>query len=124
MDNLTFPKAEILKALKKNRDEHLSIVKEAQTGYRTELKKLLLSKLTDLEGGKPVDPNIRMTVPESHVDDYDRAIMMLEMSKDTELTLDQSEFQCYVRDKWQWERNFLMSNSNYSPGATRKLSNG
>lgn len=119
--NMKFKREQILTALKENREEHIEIVKEAQVGFREKLERLLESKLTDVREGRKVDMYIDLTVPENHVDDFDRAIQMLEMCVDETIDLDERTFQCYVRGKWKWERDFLMSNSAYSPKARSKV---
>lgn len=121
-NELTFKKDTILEKLRAGRKEHLEIVQEAQKGYREKLKEELLKKLHALESDERVNPNIRMYVPESHVDDYDRAIEMLELCKEEELTLTEKQFQCLIRNKWSWQHQFLESNMAYSDTATRLCS--
>ena len=63
-----------------------------------------------------------MSAPSSHLDEYDRSIEMLNLCVDQEVQLTQEEFQCFMRDKWGWERSFLVGSSQYSASATKKLS--
>jgi hypothetical protein len=120
MDKLKFKKDDVLKTLVKNRTEHLQIVKENQKGYREKFEKMLLQRLSDLREGKKVNTHFDLRFPSSHVDDYDRAIEMLQMCVDTEVTLSQQEFQCYMRDKWSWQADYLVASSAYSDTANMK----
>lgn len=121
MNKLEYPKRKILDSLRANREEHIKIVREAQQGYREQFEKLLLSKLEDLRAGKSVEARINLKVPENHVDDFDRAIEMLEMCNNETLELEEHEFQCYVRNRWNWGSQFLLSNSLYSETAAAAL---
>jgi len=117
MDKMIYPKSKVLKALNKNRDAHYKIVREAQKGYREKAIELVEQLLKDLKAGKGVSLHIPLAVPENHVDDFDRAIQMLEMGVGKNVELDQNEFQCYVRNQWQWQHHFLAANSAYSSTA-------
>jgi len=117
MLSLNFRVKDLLEKIKENRELHIKIVQESQVGYRRELEKELKAKLMRLEEGYPVEPRIELKVPTNHVDDYDRAIEMLSLCTDTEIELSEDMFQCYVRDKWRWQKDFLWSNSRYSETA-------
>jgi len=116
-EELTFKKEEVLNRLKINREEHLKIVREAQEGYREQYEKLLVKTLDDLRSGKEVPNHVGLTVPSNHVDDYDRAIEMLEMCTEKEIILDENQFQELMRNKWNWMSGFLVSNAGYSATA-------
>jgi len=124
MKTMSYPKEKILKALKKNREEHIKIVKEAQKGYREKAIELVSDLLKDLKAGKSVSLQIPLPVPENHVDEFDRTIEMVQMCLGKTIELDVGEFQCYVRNKWQWQNHFLHSNSTYSMTAATHLNRG
>ncbi len=119
---LTFKKDDILEKLRTNREEHLNIMQEAQKGYRERWREMLVVQLADLNAGKPVAAGLHLAIPENHVDDFDRAIEMFEMTTDGEITLDDGAFQSFVRNKWEWHRHFLAANLEYSETA-QTLSN-
>ena len=121
LNNLDFKKADVLVALKKNLEEHRKIVREAQVGYRKQFEQELELKLAALRAGDRVNPNSELVVPPHHVEDYERAIQILEMCVDEEVELDEHEFQAYVRGQWSWQRQFLTTNSVYSASATAAL---
>jgi len=122
MDTLTFSKAGIINHLTKQRSRHLKIVQEAQKGYRKRAIELLTQKLKALKANKAVDPNVRLNVPTSNLDVIDMAIEMIQMSIGDTVTLSEREFQCYVRGKWDWEHQFLLSNAAYSVSAANSAS--
>ncbi len=111
---LTFKTETILAKLKTNREEHLKIVQEAQEGFRERWVELLAKALEDARGGKKIKPSLHLSVPDNHVDDFDRAIEMFEMTEDDEVILEEGDFQAYIRNEWNWQHGFLVSNSTYS----------
>ena len=122
MESLSFKKSEVLDKLRENREEHMTIIVEAQKGYRKEAIKLFSDKLTSLKAGEKVDVSFHLPMPASYVDEFDNAIQMLEMSVDEEVELTDDEFKCYIRNKWTWQTRFLEANSSYS-GIANTLSN-
>lgn len=111
---MNFKVAEVVKTLRKNREEHAKIVDEAVKGFREKLRAEFASKLQELDAGKLPNTSSRHSRPQSYLTEYDSAIQMLEMTTDETLELDQSAFQCYVQNKWAWMSGFLTSNSMYS----------
>lgn len=116
-NKMRFKKKDILSLLKKNREAHIKIVQEAQQGFRERAIKMCKEKLAKLEAGERTSPNMHLNLPISHVDDFDRAVEMLELCVDEEIFLSEDQFQCYVRNKWEWEHMFLASNAMYSETA-------
>lgn len=119
---LKFSVAELLTKLKTNLEEHKTIFIEAQEGYKKAFETELKKKLSKLVEGDIPSPGSRLSIPHSYAKDYEDAIEMLTFTSDAEVTLDQSLFNAYVLDEWDWQTNFLTSNSSYSVSATRKMS--
>lgn len=120
MMKMTFKKMDVLKMLTDNRKNHIEIIKEAQIGYREVVQKTLEHALELVKLGKQFNPYSlfhKLNVPENHVDDYDRTIEMLQMCTNDFIDMTDDQFQCYMRDKWDWMGNFLLSNSSYSKKA-------
>lgn len=122
MLSLKFDKSVVLDTLRKNREKHAGIVKEAQKGYREKAIAILEKKVKDLKENKTVDPNTFLQVPPNFITEYDDAIEMLSMSDEKLVVLDESTFSYYMKDRWNWRSTFLQSNSAYS-GTARELSN-
>ena len=110
-------KSELIQAIKANREKHVTIVKEAQEGYKKEIIALLEKMLIAAREGKRVSHKIDLIMPVSHLDDYDRVLRMLEMSDEDVIIIEEYEFGKYVHDQWEWKRNFLQANRGYSFGA-------
>ena len=120
---LQFPTTDVLDKLKTNRKRHAEAYAEAVEGHREAVKKKYkeaiekyqeeLAKLVDGGEVKYFMVEAAPGVSPQHLDEYDTAIEMLEMTSEDTLTLTQTQFHCYVRDKWTWTNNFL-GNARYS----------
>jgi hypothetical protein len=118
MEKLKFDKMFLLQRLNENRKRHETIFEEAIEGYRTNAVVHLEERLEDFEAGKDVNLYFTLDKPSNHLKDYDRVIMMIEHSVETEIELTESEYAHYVMDDWSWQRSFMTSNSFYSTTAT------
>lgn len=52
--------------------------------------------------------------PESHLEDYNRAIDLLNFSVADKVELSVSDFDAYVRNNWSWRQSFLGTNATYA----------
>jgi hypothetical protein len=107
-------KEELLTKLRENRDQHREVFLKAQDGYRQFLIKELEQRLDEAQKGMKVDRFIRLEEPEDHTSDYDRVIMMAEMSIDDEITLSDVDFGQYVMDNWAWKQAFAATAGTYT----------
>lgn len=83
----------------------------------------LLGNARRARRGEPLRLFVDLEAPQNHVDDYDRAIEMLEWTDDEFVELTEQEFQQYVQDDWTWKRAFSVSNKFYT-GSESPTSNG
>lgn len=113
MNTVTVKKADLLKRIKENRTKHAEAVKEAQVGYREAVIKELDRMLLDAREGRRIQIQVHLPVPVDHTREYDQIVDQLEMSVDTDITLDTHSFNAYVRDEWEWNRAFATSNTRY-----------
>jgi len=113
-------KAALLETLKANRAQHQKIFEEAVEGYRKEMLKRLERFLAEVKEGRLVSQRIGLPVPTNETSSYDTAIKMLEMGTEDIVELSAQDFSCLVEDKWEWKKNFLLCNSDYS-GTARVL---
>lgn len=110
---------DLIKKLKENRDAHAAIYKDALEGYFVDTAAKLITKQKEIEN-KKIITSIVISVPKDHTEDYDRLIAMLEMSVDTELELNNLDFNRYVLDEWisvaekNMLRSYALSSSNAS----------
>lgn len=117
MQELRFDKMFISSRLKENRKRHEEIYKEAVEGYQKKAIALLGEKLEKVRGNAIETIAIHLPVPQNHLKEYDRVILMVEQCLDIELLLDEQEYAQFIQDNWDWTRNFYTSNSNYSQTA-------
>lgn len=109
--------AELLEHLKINRNEHAAIVEEAQAGFRKACVEKLDEMLAAAHAGKTVSMHLGLTVPTAHIDHFDNAIGLLEMTQRAgteKVEITSTEYKNYVQNVWSWSNQFLMSNSGYS----------
>jgi len=119
---LTFDKIALLEILRKNRDGHAKIVREAQEGWAAGAEKRIRAELDKvLSAKRPCHLSFSLAPPVDYTSVYDTFIMQLDMAKETELELDGDQFRKLVQDKWDWTSNFLASNAVYSGTAAMKL---
>lgn len=107
----------LLTHLRKNRDEHVEIVEEAQAEFRRLAIQKLDSMLQDAKSGKGISTSLGLKVPSVHTDAFDNAIGILEMTKEageTTIEIDAGEYERFVRNCWEWTDAFILSNKGYS----------
>lgn len=109
-DNLIF-------TLNKNMAKHKDDYTKAKKGFIKLLDEELTEKLEDLRAGNKVDLSFENQKPESHVDDYEDVIEMLEMSVDDTIELSHEQFKKWIKDDWDWKRHWSSSNAAYLSAA-------
>lgn len=135
---------QLIAQLTMNREKHLADYKIALSGYKEAAKaklrkgyedaKASLDKnvnrgIEDLEAFDSRDPrkqldylvlvvgvNVEMKVPRNYTSQYDAAIDMANWDVRETLELTHAEFQCFVRDVWDWTNDFYTTNATYSMG--------
>lgn len=121
MDTVRVEKDKLLETLRQNRETHVTDFNEAVVGYRVELEKSINDTFFKLEELKKTDDDglltfssrLNLVIPETHEEDYDVAIEMLEWSTDEHVDLSQHDFKCFVRDEWSWKEQFAMTSARY-----------
>ena len=107
----------LLTHLKKNRDEHVEIVEEAQAEFRRLAIEKLDLMLQDAKSGACICTRLALAVPTIHTDAFDNAIGILEMTQDALeecIEIDSGEYERFVRNNWEWTDQFRTTNSAYS----------
>ena len=89
---------DLLTRVRANRDAHRELFLKAQTNYRRFIIEELDRMLADAKANRSIRRSINLVEPRDHTADYDRTIMMLEMSVDDTIILNATEFDQYVRD--------------------------
>jgi hypothetical protein len=102
MNTVKVKREDLLTKVRANRDAHRDLFLKAQANYRKLIIQELDRMLADAKAGRKIRRSIDLVQPRDHTGDYDRTIMMLEMSVDDTIILDANEFDQYVRDVWAW----------------------
>lgn len=118
---MRFPKADVIKTIKANRDEHREIFDEALVGYKAKVLEELDAHLERVRRGEVYRVYVMYPQPADHTRDYDRIISMLELTDDPSIELTEGQFAKYMQDDWEWKQMFLSTNSAYSAKAGRDL---
>lgn len=106
-------KQRLLDIIRANRTKHNDTYEAAKTAYAEKGVELLKKLIQKLEKGETLRPYLNLPEPENHVDDYDRAIQMLELDSRDTIELNEQEFRQFVQDEWDWKQNWLTSTSSY-----------
>jgi hypothetical protein len=109
----TLNRNDLLKVLGENRAKHDAEHKAAKEAYGKKLIEKIEQELVRVKGGKKFR-HISLVEPRVHLDEYDRAIKMVEMTTDERIDLTPDDFSKFVMDEWNWKRDFAMLNATYS----------
>lgn len=109
--------AKLLRVLQENRAKHAQEYTAALEGWREEVKEKMAEMLDSLAVDSLKDPNLselfKLERPVSYEENYLTLIGMLEMATETEIELNQQQYQQYVEDKWVWKEQWSVSNRHY-----------
>ena len=110
----------LLERLKSNRELHKSEFEKSFTAYRSKVARLMLgdsrvletaaTKVQDLARDLPLPEvifrHLHVPRPQDHAIDYDRAIDRIEWEEDGVVEITEGDFNCYVRNEWDWQKRF------------------
>jgi hypothetical protein len=119
MDKVNIKRAALLEKVEENRAKHKSEYDEAAIGYREEAVAKLTEALEAAKGDGEIITYLGLTVPMSHLDDYDQIITMLQKSVDDVRELENHDFSRYVMDNWEWKQQFSTANTLYASSNRR-----
>lgn len=114
MKTVTIKKSVLLSKIKANRDAHKELYEKAVEGYQQELIEKLTALLARAKKKEDTDHRVDLDKPHNHLEDYDRAIAMLEMHTESKVTLTELEFDNFVLDNWSWKKMSDFTNSFYA----------
>lgn len=127
---MNYPVPVVTARLEANRTKHVEQYKAATEGFHKKRAELyddlarLLSTAIDPTDCKEIDARytavykLKQTIdclprPESHEDDYDRALDMLKCCSETDVEMDGDTFDKYMRDQWKWMQAFTAATKSY-----------
>jgi hypothetical protein len=111
---VTVSKGEALERLKKNRELHAVIVKEAREAYANRALDALTKRIEKLKTGKIVSLSFSLRPPQDHTDVYNTAIEMLELHCEEHVEMSAGQVRNLMMDEWDWMDQFLVANAGYS----------
>lgn len=111
--SVTVQRKDLITAIKSNRKEHISEYNQAYSDYKAKVKYELERALKEANEGKFDNVAVLIQSPVSHENDYNDIIEMLEMSVDDNITLDRDSFKAYIKNEWNWTRQFKVLNASY-----------
>jgi|18_taG_2_1085343.scaffolds.fasta_scaffold58069_2 hypothetical protein len=114
LKTISVDKHKMLDTIKKNMDQHLVAYKEAMLGFEKHYKSVLEDMINRFEFDNEIKSHVSFDIPKSHEEDYKSIIEMLEMSVDDVVYVTYDQFQRYVRDNWEWKKDFLMLSAKYN----------
>jgi len=109
--NTTVLKSELITKVCENKDRHKEHFEEALAAYFVKATELCLKGIEDLKKKRKTNLYISLSPPEDHTREYEVLLDMLYMSVDETITLDFEQFECYVRDEWEWSRGWYVGSS-------------
>lgn len=116
MDDVKLNKDELIEKIRENMETHQATYEAAIEEFNRQQVELLEDMVAKARAGKPFDRLAlsRLPVPENHMEDYRRALALLEMEVRKEIKLGPHEFNRYVLDEWEWTRNFAVNTASYA----------
>ena len=134
-------KERLLTQLLANKKKHVQEYEEALAGYKDMASEKLreayeetkvsleknfaeaVKKLTEFDPNKDEFFNhltltelryVSLPIPQSYEEEYENAIQMVQWDTRTELELTNAEFNCFIRDKWDWTSDFFSTTAIYN----------
>lgn len=114
MQEIQVDKADLIEILEHNKSSHRAKYEEAFSAYRKAAIAQLNQWLDGLKEGKRVHLFSDLPVPTDHTESYERILGMLRMDINDKVTVNETEYQRYVLDKWEWTRQFSQTRSAYA----------
>ena len=111
--SITVNKGQLLEAMLANRERHEEEYQEARAKYREKVQAELAARLKQVAAGEPINLNFNLPQPQSFTEQYDDAIAMFEWETKDEMELEESDFQRYVLNKWEWANQFAIATQSY-----------
>lgn len=124
---VTVLRKDLLNTLQENLTLHKELFAESMKGY----KDAKISRMNDLSLAasqatrENTQPNRKavheaynayahLSVPQDHSESYELAIEIMKWETEEKIELNINDFQCYVRDRWDWKNSFVGSVNAYA----------
>ena len=112
-------KVDILKAVKTNREKHISEFVKAVENYKVKAQALLDERVKLFKDGDFTSDSIPhlgfdISPPENFIETYDSVIGMIEASDADVIKLSRPNYLMFIEDRWDWRDHFEHLNSTYA----------
>ncbi len=114
MKSVKISKEKLLEKLKENRTKHLEQYEKALEGWKDQVVDTLQKALGDARADRDFIIYFDLPKPEVHSDEYDAVIDQVEWNEEEQIELALREFNKFIRDDWQWKKDFLDNTAMYS----------
>lgn len=96
----------IMMIIAENRKKHYQEYNEAVHDFREMAIEKMRDNLKVAEGGGGIDLYIDLDRPQSHLQEYDDVLGLLEMGTEDAVVLTSADYKKYVMDEWVWTESF------------------
>lgn len=110
---ITVKKSQLIEQLKANKVNHIKEYEEAVIAYKEEALKQLNQQIKDVEQGS-LRATLNLVTPINNAAEYDKVIEMFEWEINEDVELEQSEFNEFVLDEFDFARDAKFANTMYS----------
>ena len=110
---ITVTKSQLIEQLKANKANHIKEYKEAVIAYKEEALLQLASQIKKVEEGS-LQAALSLVTPINNAVEYDKVIQMFEWEINDNVELEQSEFNEFVLDEFDFARDAKFANTMYS----------
>lgn len=118
--SLKYKREAVLEKLIANRAKHKTDYDEAVEGWKEAFIKEATETLKLAKAGTKYRRASKLTKPTEHLEEYDRAIAMFEMTSQEEIELSEREFVTFVMDKWDWSGQFETTSAMYKSFSAKR----
>lgn len=106
-------KSKLLTILKDNLEKHTTKWETAHEKWGVAVIHALALALADAKEGKEFKTAFHLPEPTLHAEQYEDIIGLLELSNETTIEIDQSDYSRFVKDEWNWSQQWTASNAVY-----------
>jgi hypothetical protein len=110
---VTVDRMAMIQAVKLGQAKHIAEYNEAYADYKAVLLNEFTRVRDQIAAGNFKETTVHIPAPQDHSADYKEIIEMMEMSVETNLTLDREAFKGYFKNEWAWTSSFLETASFY-----------
>lgn len=109
--------SDLIEALLKNKEEHVSDYEKAIEVYKKDLLDLIEKPIAQLERGElpdEIEHNFGLVKPLNEAKNYDNMLYIFNSMTDGEVELSMSDANSILNDEWSWAINAKHLNNTYS----------